>query len=107
MYHYEAKSNACQKRQARVRGYNDVGFGGKCPSPTYPYNDACCGENYCCWEKCSLPNPPDEYLNGLYKGKWMYDTTKGYYHAVSHFEGSGKLSSMTLAICLDFSLFRI
>merc|ERR1711982_320688 len=22
------------------------------------------------------------------KGKWMYDTTKGYYHAVSHFEGS-------------------
>ena len=91
VYHFEAKSNACQKKQTRVRGYNDVGFGGKCPSPTYPFNDACCGENYCCWEKCSLPNPPDEYLNGLYKGKWMYDTIKGYYHAVSHFEGSGKV----------------
>ena len=82
-----AKPNACSKKQTPVTGPMDVGFNGLCPSPSYKSNKQCCCGNDCCWNKCTLENPPDNCLDGLYRGQWMFDSDKGYYIAVKYWEG--------------------
>ena len=81
-------------------GAKDVGFNGKCPSPTSKYSDTCCCGNGCCWKRCNWENPPDDCLSGLYKGQWLFDPSKGYYYAVSYYEGSGRFTKHEKH-CLD------
>ena len=74
----------CQREETRINGPNDVGFAGECPEPSYKYNEqSCCCGDYCCWDKCRWKDPPQECLNGINKGKWVYDSAKEYYYAVS------------------------
>jgi len=75
----------CQGKETRINGPNDVGFAGECPEPSYKYNEqSCCCGDYCCWDKCRWKDPPQECLNGIYKGKWVYDSAKEYYYAVGY-----------------------
>merc|ERR1712122_416307 len=73
----------CQREETRVNGPKDVGLEGECPKPSYKYEQGCCCGDYCCWDKCRWKDPPQECLNGIYNGKWVYDSAKDYYYAVS------------------------
>ena len=80
----------CLDKALKIRGPNDVGFGGLCPRPTFESNGNCCCGNDCCWNRCTLENPPDNCLDGVIKGQWMFDVNKGYFTAVKYWNGSGK-----------------
>ena len=82
-----------------MNGPTDIGFGGLCPSPSYKSNNQCCCRNDCCWNRCTLENPPNDCLDGLYKGQWMFDSDKGYYIAVKYWEGISMNTNMNT---LDF-----
>ena len=85
----EKPKGYCNREQAFAEKANDVGFAGKCPFPSSKKDSTCCCGDDCCWDKCTLENPPDDCLVGMYNGEWLYDSKKGYYRAVKNFEGSG------------------
>ena len=79
----------CLDKALSIKGPSDVGSFGQCPSPAYKSNRNCCCGNGCCWNKCTWDNPPDDCLDGVIKGQWMFDTKKGYFTAVKYWSGSG------------------
>ena len=82
-------STECLDKALSIKGPSDVGSVGQCPSPAYKSNTNCCCGNGCCWNKCTWDNPPDDCLEGVIKGQWMFDTNKGYFTAVKYWSGSG------------------
>ena len=80
----------CLDKVLKISEPKDVGFGGLCPTPTYESNGNCCCGNDCCWNKCTWDNPPDNCLDGVIKGQWMFDVNKEYFTAVKYWNGSGK-----------------
>ena len=72
------------KAQTFLVGVNDVG--GKCPSPTYKYNNECCCANACCWNNCRRIDPPKSCLNGVPNAQWVYNREKQYYQAVRNLD---------------------
>ena len=82
-------STECLDKALSIKGPSDVGSFGQCPSPAYKSNRNCCCGNGCCWNKCTWDNPPDDCLDGVIKGQWMFDTKKGYFTAVKYWSGSG------------------
>ena len=95
---FKAKSeDACERVQSSMKGPDDVGFAGQCPSPSYKEGDKCCCGEGCCWDKCTWENPPNDCLNGLYKGQWLFDIVKEHFFAVNYWENSGK-SKITLSL---------
>ena len=78
----------CNREQAFAEKADDVGFAGKCPFPSSKKGSTCCCGNDCCWDKCTLENPPDDCLSGMYKGQWLFDSEQGYYRAAKNFDGS-------------------
>ena len=70
-----------------ITGPSDVG--GYCPTPSYQYKylignngaDACCCSGNCCWDKCTLSDPPKDCLQGIPNSQWFYDNQLGHYQA--------------------------
>ena len=84
----EKPKDNCNREQAFALKADDVGFAGKCPFPSSKKDSTCCCGDDCCWDKCTLENPPDDCLVGMYNGQWIYDSKQGYYSAVKNFAGS-------------------
>ena len=83
----------CLNNALSIVGPEDIGSEGseeQCPSPAFKDNGKCCCSQDCCWDKCTLDNPPDDCLKGVIKGHWMFDETKGYFTAVKFWNGSGR-----------------
>ena len=83
-----------------------MGSGGQCPSPTYKSNGTCCCGNGCCWNRCTWNNPPEDCLNGVIKGHWMFDTIKGYFTTVKCWNGSGMNYSRIKFLFTYFFLYN-
>ena len=78
----------CLDNALSIVGPEDVGSEEQCPRPAFKENGKCCCNQDCCWDKCTLDNPPDDCLKGVIKGHWMFDETKGYFTAVKYWNGS-------------------
>ena len=73
-----------------LTGPYDVG--GTCPKMTKKRREilCCCGEYWCCWNKCTWDVPPEDCLKEVPNSQWVYNYRVGYYMAVQNWNGYNK-----------------
>ena len=73
-----------------LTGPYDVG--GTCPKQTKKRREilCCCGEYWCCWNKCTWDVPPEDCLKEVPNSQWVYNYRVGYYMAVQNWNGYNK-----------------
>ena len=49
---------------------------------SYEFNNKCCCDSGCCWNKCALSKPPKECLEEIAMGQWIFNESLGYYQAL-------------------------
>ena len=48
---------------------------------SHEFNYKCCCDSGCCWDKCSLSEPPKECLDEIAMAQWIFNESLGYYQA--------------------------
>ena len=48
---------------------------------SHEFNNKCCCGSGCCWNKCSLSEPPKECLDEIAMAHWIFNASLGYYQA--------------------------
>ena len=48
---------------------------------SHEFNTKCCCDSGCCWNKCSLSEPPKECLDEIAMAHWIFNASVGYYQA--------------------------
>ena len=48
---------------------------------SHEFNNKCCCDSGCCWNKCSLSEPPKECLDEIAMAQWIFNASLGYYQA--------------------------
>ena len=63
----------------RLSGPSD--FNGECPLTSYEFNNKCCCSAGCCWNKCTLSEPPKYCIDKVPDSMWVFNKDQGYFEA--------------------------
>ena len=56
-------------------------FNGECPLTSYEFNNKCCCSAGCCWNKCTLSEPPKYCIENVPDSMWVFNKDQGYFEA--------------------------